>query len=522
MATSGTMNGNGLTVGGQGNQHFFINWQLAGQNIGGNYSTINWQAYMHFQGADAQLDNGVANLGGATRWANGGRVYNYAGNFSTRDLLLASGSFNIGHNSDGNQTLGVDGGVTVYQTGRTQGSAAWGLPTIPRHAVMNWANDFNDEQQLVFNYSNPAGTGVDFYIETPNNGGSAFAGRNLGGGGGGTVGITLDSTELGILRGRMPNSNSMVVRYVIHDTLGGNNSWSFLDRTCTIVNGQPVFTTSQVSYLDTNSTTTAITGDNQVIVQNQSTMQVNYTAASAVKGASISSYRITVNGDVRTQSGTTAINYSALDISVDTPIQVEAIDSRGNITSAIITASVAAWQLPRAVLTVGRVNNYEDNTNVTANVTIDPVNGGNSIQVLKASTKKIADPTYTDHTLTNNTLSVISLDKAFEWNLRITVTDKFGTTTYNMIVQKGQPIMFMDSSLLSIGIGKFPTGTDTLEIADAYMAGFIKQLYPIGRLIQTSVNTNPGTLAQFAGTTWTARSTTVVNSVTFYNFERTA
>lgn len=130
MATSGRMQGNSITIGGNGGNYYFIDWQLAGQSAGGNYSTINWQAYMHYNSADAQLDNGYVNAGGATRWANGGRVYNYAGNFTTRDMGIASGSFNIGHDAYGNCTLGIDGNIVVYSGQNTGGSAAWALPSL--------------------------------------------------------------------------------------------------------------------------------------------------------------------------------------------------------------------------------------------------------------------------------------------------------------------------------------------------------------------------------------------------------
>lgn len=135
MATSGRMQGNSVTIGGQTNNYYFIDWQLASQNIAGNYSTINWQAYMHYTSADAQLDNGSAVLAGATRWSNGGRVYNYAANFTTRDMFITSGSFTIGHDASGNYTMGVSGSITVYGPGTSSGSASWSLPTIPRYAA---------------------------------------------------------------------------------------------------------------------------------------------------------------------------------------------------------------------------------------------------------------------------------------------------------------------------------------------------------------------------------------------------
>lgn len=134
MATSGTIQGNGVNIGGNGGNYFFINWQLAGQDINGNYSVINWQAYFHYNGADAQLDNGFVDAAGARRWTNGGRIYNYQGNFSTRNLALASGSFNVGHDGAGNGSFGIGGSVVVFGSGSSGASQGFSLPTIPRYA----------------------------------------------------------------------------------------------------------------------------------------------------------------------------------------------------------------------------------------------------------------------------------------------------------------------------------------------------------------------------------------------------
>ena len=140
MAASGRMQGNSLTIGGQGNQYYFIDWQIASQSTTNNTSTINWQNYFHYQLADAQLDNGDATLGGALRWQNTGRVKNYAGTFTTRDHAITSGSFTVTHDANGNFTIGVSGGIDVYQTGRSSGSASWALTQITRITSLTYTN----------------------------------------------------------------------------------------------------------------------------------------------------------------------------------------------------------------------------------------------------------------------------------------------------------------------------------------------------------------------------------------------
>lgn len=144
MATSGEILGNHALISGGGGSYgrIRIEWQLAGQNTGGNFSTINWQAYIDFVSGDAQLDNGHVNWNGGAVYSNGGRVYNYAGNFSNHTVGMGSGSFNIGHDGAGNATLNMDGNVAVFNSGTTSGSGSWGLPNIPRFATIP---DFNIE-----------------------------------------------------------------------------------------------------------------------------------------------------------------------------------------------------------------------------------------------------------------------------------------------------------------------------------------------------------------------------------------
>lgn len=136
MATSGTVVGNNRLIAGGGGSYarVRVEWQLASQNVGGNYSTINWQGYVDFIGGDAQLDGGHVTWNGGYLYNNGGRVYNYAGNFSNHTIGMGGGVFSYGHDGAGNATLNMGGDVSVYNSGVTSGSGAWALPGIPRYA----------------------------------------------------------------------------------------------------------------------------------------------------------------------------------------------------------------------------------------------------------------------------------------------------------------------------------------------------------------------------------------------------
>lgn len=488
--------------------YFFIDWGLNGQNVAGNYSNIGWAAYWHFQGNDRQLDNGYANVGDVTRWSNGGRIYNYAGNFTTRDLLLASGSFDIGHNTDGTKTLNVAGGVTGYSGQRSEGGGSWALPTIPRYAtITGHSGTITDEATSVYiSYSNPYGGSVqaDLYVRPLGSTGgfTNFATRSGYASG---ANFNLTTAERNAARAALAGATQGQMIYRVTNGVGNTDvGWSN-ETLMNIINANPVFDVSNISYLDTNSTIVAITTNNQKIVQNQSTLQGAFTPATGLKYATITNYKVTLGTDVRNFStAQAAIAYGAQNLSVDTPLTIEVTDSRGNKTTAAKTVTVLPWSLPSAVVSIKRVNNYENNTKVKADVTISSVDSKNATQVLKVRYKKTTVGTWNETNLTSGTEATIVLDKLFEWNIEIVITDKFGTTTYTALVQRGTPIMFLDNVKLSVGIGMFPTGTETLEVADQYLIPIMKKAFAVGDIIMTTNSANPGTRPHFAGTTWAA------------------
>lgn len=137
--------GNNIVVGGR-NSRIRIETQLAGQNVGGNYSIINYQVYYDFFGNDAQLDGGWVQSSAGVHYNNGGRVYNYAGNFTNHSVTINTGQFTIGHDGAGNGSYGMNAHVAVYQSGTSTASGSEGLPTIPRYANIDgwnidWATD---------------------------------------------------------------------------------------------------------------------------------------------------------------------------------------------------------------------------------------------------------------------------------------------------------------------------------------------------------------------------------------------
>ena len=397
MATSGRMQGNSLNIGGNGGQYYFIDWSLSGQNIGGNYSSISWSAYFHYNNADAQLDNGNANLSGS-RWSNGGRVKNFAGTFTTRNHKVAGGSFNLGHNSAGAQNISVSGGIDVYQTGRSSGSASWSLPTIPRNAkITGGSSTINDEQNPTLTWSNPARTAMTtLQAAIYNSAGTvaAFPYTNVSKTGSSYT-FNLSEAQRNIIRGWAANSKSIVVRMYLRNVIGGVDERPYRNLTVNIVGGEPTF--SDFVYQDTNAATTAITGSNQILVQNKSSLQVTVPVADKAtpnKQATMKTYGFTIGGHSSSAnwSNTADVvrNIGAVsDVYGLQTLSVKAIDSRGNSKTVNKTLTILPYASPGfyGSVSVNYSNDFDAGDGLTVNLFDDTVLGSISPMTLGSTDK---------------------------------------------------------------------------------------------------------------------------------------
>lgn len=123
--------GNAVTVTGSSTARLRIETQLAGQEVGNNRSLINWQCHIFFDNCDAQLDNGFVGWNGGGLYDNPGRVYNYTGNFADHTVTMATGSFWVGHDVNGNGSYSMNADVAVFQSGTSAASGGEGLPRLP-------------------------------------------------------------------------------------------------------------------------------------------------------------------------------------------------------------------------------------------------------------------------------------------------------------------------------------------------------------------------------------------------------
>ncbi len=527
MATSG----NFLTSdSGRGDGQFYGRTQFTWTRTGWGYSGSvayhdiywEWRTWGGSSGYYQYFYNGSGNVNGG-----GFSIPSPTKAFGNGATLLRNGSFRVYTNANGDASFGASFQGGVYTAAiNTSGSGGWNLDNIPLTVTQTGnSGNINDESNPYITYSNPAGHSINAYLELPSLGGGAIAVRNGYGNG---AAWNLTTGERNTIRGLMANTNATTIRYVLYDTVTGG--WSFLDRTISIVNAAPVFTT--VTYEDINSATETLTGNDQFIVQGQSTIQVNVASgdkAVAQKSATMVSYTATIN------SIPTNFAYSASTINqtlaagangaaTNQTLSVTATDSRGNTTTVQQLVTMVAYQSPSLAVIWTREDGFGADTTIDATGTISTITvsgtdknsvDGTSGMGYKVWTVGGSEPgsytniasTRTDATINPTTDPIETLDQSTEYNLKVKITDAIQTITY--------------STVIGIGKAAFRIGIDGYVYNENKRIFAALDLYPVGTVLFLTVNTSPqGSLGGTWATTTTPSGT--ILGMTMYGFRRTA
>lgn len=377
------------------------------------------------------------------------------------DTLMFERTVDITHDADGKKTIYV----SAYFDHQRFSSSSQGfnvtLTDIPRQANILSAPNFYDVDNPTITYSNPAGavvTSLQACISLDNSTASV-AYRDIPKNGSSYT-FNLTQAERNTLLAATPNSNTKSVYFIVKTVIAGVTYYSRLQRTMTVKNANPTITGA--SYQDVNGTTTAITGDNTKIIQNNSSVTFKFASLAALKYATLTSVAVTIDGVTKTASlsGSTASNVSlsfgTINSSSNVTANIALTDSRGNVTRSTLTVTMLEWSLPTATISLARKSNYYSETTLKVTANYASLNSQNTITITYQYKEKSSSTWSSAVTIQDGVATTITLDNTKSYDFKINVSDRIGSTTYNKALQIGIPTLYIDRMLRSVGIGTLP------------------------------------------------------------------
>ena len=460
--------------GARGHHKFTLNLNETGTNIGNNTSTVAWSLVL------SPIQSGWNwNISGVSYSVNvdgnvaSGTIQSYNGSST---ITIASGTKTITHNSNGSKSINFSFNVTdsagkSYTCGNASGSGSLTLTNIPRYSVISSADNFNDEENPTIRFTNPSNGYFSLKAKIEAGGNTQLITRTLSNT---ATSCTFELTEAerNTLRALIPNSNSLNVRFTICSMSGNTElSSSYLDRVMTIVNANPFF--SDFTYKDINTNIVNITGDDQLLIQGLSRLQVqisNSNKMEAIKQSTENKYTATIDtstlsADYEAQEDI-IMNIGAVNTMGTQRLTVRAYDSRNNSTVAYKDINICEYLVPKIYASATRLNNYEEPTTIVVNGSYSPVlineekkNQINNIRyryretdgrwglwenmnyTLQADEKYVCDNI------------ILNLDSTKSFEIEIQIIDNFKTSSTILYVDVGEPIFFISSNLETCYIG---------------------------------------------------------------------
>ena len=482
--------------------------QVAGQDVAGNTTTLNWTLHVLKSGASTSATWGNCSYSATIN----GNVYSGSGQVRVEaggDTTILSGSTVIPHNADGTKTISLSASISGKIVGSLSASEA--LAAIARASTMAvYGATIGSQVQFVISAANPGFThSLEYQF-------------------GSATGLILDVVPAGTytwtpplsLGSQIPNATSGTMTYKLHTFLSGTVIGV---QTYTFPYALPSSVVPSISSVAAAEATSGLAAQFGAFVQNKSTLKVTINASGSY-GSTIRSYSVSFNG--RTYSGnncTTAAPTSSGNLTLTATVT----DSRGRTASRAITVSVLPYE-PPAITRLsafrcdadGNADDNGDYTGISYAYSISSVNSKNTksavIQYKRSTgsswTNLLTNSAYSANTTVYPTTELLS---DYQWDIRLTVSDYFGASEMTVTLPSAEVLMDLLASGDGMGIGKTAETADLLDIGWAARIrgnltvdgnitiggkSLLNLIYPVGSIYMSVSSTSPQTL--FGGT-WT-------------------
>lgn len=318
--------------------------------------------------------------------------------------------------------------------------------------------NFTIGDALTLDFYNPLGRSitVDGYAKT--DGSKIFTGNTTGTR---LVGFN-DEKSVGYQYASIPNSQDGQYRVVVSY---GNIAMTRDAGNIYKIRGNEVPTINGFDYEEGNNSVFAITKNKKHIVQNRSELLAMFHSATPNFGAgSIVQYYVECNGKKANGSEPGSYSLGAINSERDVDLILTVVDSRGLSASKTINVAMLAHSDPTAMVTLKRLNNYEDETYLTIDGSVSSVNGQNTMTIQYRY--KTLDGSYGSfETIGDNETLTKEFDKNNIYIFHIVITDAFGAKyDKEHTLGKGVFPLFIDTVKNSVGINCFPKNENSLEI----------------------------------------------------------
>lgn len=431
-------------------------WWLIEQDIAGNRSRVGFKLFGTGGTAPSawvKLFKAYANVAGQT-WSTGAHnLYN--------GTILVQGDKWIGHNADGTGWFEAYADGAIYKAGYNSfGKSSWNLPTIPRASqpsIKTFPNntpDFNLGETITIHMNAVNGSfrhNVYFLYGDKNYKIAENVGANC------QFNTNLVAEEIyKITTSKKAYSGQIKVDTFLNGNLTGSKTCHY---NAHLVDVEPTFT--DFAYFDSNATTKAITGNDQIFIQGQSKLSVKISKekkAEAKKYATMTKYLASAFGISVTKNYSATsdvqIDIGAVNASTNQIVSVSAIDSREFTTTKTKNIAVIPYSRPTINVSAGRKGNFENETIAKISGNIASLKIGNTekngVLSLKCRTKSSMDSDFGPAQNVPFTIGSdmilrvpdfhIALDNTLKHTLEFEVIDKLSSVKVYIEIDVGIPI----------------------------------------------------------------------------------